>query len=182
MSLQLRMKSDGREKMQVEGACQSAEAKNSTGEKADPMRAVGFLSGFCSGFSRAAFAGAFLAADRGWCRLRFAVDAERRANFAFDPGGEFRVFAQRVLGVFAALTEPLALVRKPRARFFDNPVGDAEVNDFTHARDAFAIHNVELGFSERRRDLVLRDLDLRAIADNLFAVLDLSGAADVNAH
>ena len=48
--------------------------------------------------------------------------------------------------------------------------------------DALAVENVELRGSERRRDLVLDDLRLRAVADDGCAVLELLAAADVDAH
>ena len=49
-------------------------------------------------------------------------------------------------------------------------------------RDALAVHHVELGDAERRRDLVLHDLDPDPVADRLRAALDRLDAADVQAH
>src|ERR687888_647184 len=47
------------------------------------------------------------------------------------------------------------------------------------ARDALAVHYVELALAEWRRDLVLHDLDLRAIAHDAVAVLDRANATNV---
>ena len=74
--------------------------------------------------------------------------------------------------VLAALAEALAVVGEPGAALLDDPVLDAEVEQVAFARDALAVHDVELGLAERRRHLVLDDLDARAAADDLIAVLD----------
>ena len=58
---------------------------------------------------------------------------------------------------------------------------DAEVDEAALARDADAVEDVELGLLERRRHLVLDDLDARAVADRLGAVLERLDAADVEA-
>ena len=57
----------------------------------------------------------------------------------------------------------------------------AEVEQIAFARDAFAVDDVEFGFAERRRDLVLHDFDLGAVADDLVAILDGGDAADIDA-
>ena len=57
----------------------------------------------------------------------------------------------------------------------------AEVEQVARLRDALAVHHVELGLAEGRRDLVLHDLHARAPADDDVAVLDAGDAADVHA-
>ena len=42
---------------------------------------------------------------------------------------------------------------------------DAQIEQLARLGDALAVHDVELGLLERRRDLVLDDLDARAAAD-----------------
>ncbi len=86
-----------------------------------------------------------------------------------------QVFARVVL----ALADLLAVVGIPGAGFVDELVGDAEFDDFPLVRDALAVEDVEEGFLERRRDLVLDDLDLGFVADDLVALLDRADAADV---
>ena len=60
-------------------------------------------------------------------------------------------------------------------------MGDAELDDLAFARDALAVEDVEQRLAERRRDLVLDDLDPRLVADDLLAALDGADAADVEA-
>ena len=95
---------------------------------------------------------------------------------------DVRVVLEELLGVLAPLAEPLAAVGEPRAALLDDPLVDGEVEQVARARDALAVHDVELGFAERRRDLVLDDLHARAAADDGVAVLDAGDAADVHAH
>ena len=56
-----------------------------------------------------------------------------------------------------------------------------EVDQAAGGRDPLAELDVELGLAERRRDLVLDDLDADAVADRLVAVLERLDAADVEA-
>src|SRR5215213_7058823 len=72
------------------------------------------------------------------------------------PNGD--VVLQELLGVFATLTEPVAAVSEPGAALFDNPLFDGQVEEVALTRDPFAIHDVELGFAERWRHLVLDHL------------------------
>src|SRR5687767_3633099 len=108
-------------------------------------------------------------------------DAERGADFVLDPAKHLRVILQGLLRVLAPLPEPLALVGEPRAALLDGAVHDAEVDHVALARDALAVHDVELALAEGRRDLVLDDFDLRAVAHHSVAVLDGADAADVGA-
>src|SRR6266540_951630 len=114
-------------------------------------------------------------------RLRFA-DAQRGADFGLNFVAPRWVVAERVLSVVAPLAQPLALVREPCAGLVDDLVLDADVDQLAEPRYSLAIHDVELGFAERRRDLVLDDFDLGAIPYDVLAVLDLREAADVEAH
>ena len=95
---------------------------------------------------------------------------------------DLRIVLQELLRVLAPLAEPLAAVREPRAALLDDPLVDAEIEQVAGLRDAFAVHDVELGFAERRRDLVLHHLDARAAADDDVAVLDAGDAPDVEPH
>src|SRR5262245_32768482 len=114
-------------------------------------------------------------------RLRFA-DAQRGADFGLDLVAQRGVVAERVLGVVAPLAQPLALVRVPRAGLVDDLVLDADVDQLAEFRDPLAVHDVELGLSERRRDFVFDDFDLGAIPYDVLAVLDLRDPADVEAQ
>jgi hypothetical protein len=85
-----------------------------------------------------------------------------------------------------ALSLPLAdaftVIAVPGTRLLDDLVVGAQIQDLAFARGAFSVQNVEVGFPERRRDLVLDDLDLGFVTDHLIARLDRAGAADVQAH
>ena len=72
-------------------------------------------------------------------------------------------------------------VGEERARLRDDVVLDPEVQDAARRRDAAAELDVELGLAERRRDLVLDDLDADAVADGLGALLEGLDPADVEA-
>src|SRR5579884_1669080 len=95
---------------------------------------------------------------------------------------DFRVLFQIGLGVLAALPNALAVIGKPRARFLDHPGLHAEIDQLAALGDAFAVHDVEIDDLERRRHLVLDDLDPGLIADHLVALLDRTDAADVEAQ
>ena len=56
-----------------------------------------------------------------------------------------------------------------------------QINQFDPLRDALAIHDVEIRFFERRRNLVLHNLCTRPVTNDLAAVLDGLSAADVDA-
>src|SRR5262245_2892447 len=92
-----------------------------------------------------------------------------------------RVVLQELLDVLAALTQTLAAEREPRAALLDDLLVDRQIEQVALARDALAVHHVELGFAEGRRDLVLDDLDPRAASNDDVAVLDGADAADVDA-
>src|SRR5690606_16651124 len=83
------------------------------------------------------------------------------------------------LGVLTALADADTVIAEPAARLLDDTCLDAEVEDFADLRHALAIHDVEFDLLERRRNLVLDHLHARGITDNLVAVLDLAGAANV---
>ncbi len=94
---------------------------------------------------------------------------------------DFRMLLEERLGVAASLPEALFAVGEERARLGDDVLLDAVVDQATGGRDALAELDVELGLLERRRDLVLDDLDLDAVTDRLGAVLERLDPADVEA-
>src|SRR5262245_60301670 len=90
--------------------------------------------------------------------------------------------AQELLDVLASLPQTLAAVSEPRTALFNHLVLDGEVEQIAFARDAYAVHHVELCLAEGRRQLVLHHLDARAAADDGLAFLDAGDATDVDAH
>ena len=122
------------------------------------------------------------------CRAR-----ERRAGHATPsspPGSLSRMRLQRCRD--ARLQERDGVRRGPgRAAsrrsekyepdFCDDLVLDPDVEDAALPGDALAVDDVELGLPERRRHLVLDDLDADAVAVRVAAVLERLDAADVEA-
>ena len=96
-----------------------------------------------------------------------------------DLGHQLRVLREERLHVLPALTELLALVGEPGARLLDEAEVDRDVEERPFAADPLAVHDVELGLLERRRALVLDDLDPGAVADHVGPVLDRLDPADV---
>src|SRR5690606_31618676 len=104
------------------------------------------------------------------------------ADLLFDLDGQLGVLFQVDGDVLLALTDLFAVVGVPGTGLVDEVALDAQVDDFAHAVDALAVHDLELGLAERWRHLVLDDLDAGLAADHLVAFLDGADAADVQAH
>src|ERR1700752_4841255 len=100
------------------------------------------------------------------------------AHRRFDLGGDVGILLEEALGVLAALADALAVEREPGARLLHHAGLDAEIDQFAGLRHALAVHDVELDHLERRRELVLDDLDPGLVADDLGAGLDRADAAD----
>src|SRR5512139_4330450 len=88
------------------------------------------------------------------------VDADGGAHLGLDFVRDLRMLLEVFARVVLALADLLAVVGVPGAGLVNQLVGDAELDDLALARDALAVEDVEEGFLERRRDLVLDDLDL----------------------
>ncbi len=101
------------------------------------------------------------------------------AHLVLDLDRQVGVLAQELARVVLALADLLAVVGVPGAALLEHLGLDAHVDDLALAADALAVEDVELGGLERRRDLVLDDLDLGLVADDLLALLDRADAADV---
>src|SRR6266852_5106685 len=113
---------------------------------------------------------------------RRPADAEGFADFGFDFGGQIDVLVQESLRILAALSDADISIREPRAGLLDDLVLQTDVDELSGLGDPFAVADVDLCLAEWCGALVLDDLDLHARADDLFAFLDLSHAADVDAH
>src|SRR5262245_29010326 len=98
--------------------------------------------------------------------LGLSNHAELAPDPLLDGAIDVRIVLEKLLCVLAPLPQTFATISKPRARFFDDPPVDGEVDEIARARDPFAIHDVELGLAERRRHLVLHDLHPRAATDD----------------
>src|SRR5215831_5521192 len=75
----------------------------------------------------------------------FPCQAELAPDSILDRRVDLRVVLEELLGVLAALAEALAVEREPGAALLDDPLVDGEIQQVARARDAFAVHHVELG-------------------------------------
>src|SRR5215471_588352 len=112
-----------------------------------------------------------------------AAHAVVREHLGLDRVVGLGVIDQELLRVLATLPYALAVEREPRAALLDDirAVRRREVDEIALARHALAVQDVELDLLERRRHLVLDDLDARAVADHRLFLLDRADAADVEA-
>src|SRR5581483_328117 len=116
-------------------------------------------------------------------RLRLECSkAKRFAQFGVELIPRVGILDEPGAGVLSTLPDSLALVTKPGTALLDDAVGDGDVQQIAFTRDAVTVEDVHLGFAERRRYLVLHDLDFRAIAHHRIAVLQRRCATNFDAH
>src|SRR5699024_8817919 len=96
--------------------------------------------------------------------------------------GQLGVRLQEITSLFLALAELLTLIGEPGPRLLNNPGVHAEVKDRALSGNALTVEDVELGDLERRRDLILHDLQPGAVTPHILAVLQCLDAADVAAN
>src|SRR5690606_3574575 len=104
------------------------------------------------------------------------------ADLLLDLGGDIGVLDQPLADIVLALADAIAIVAVPGAGLLDDVLADAELDQLALAGDALAVENLEIGFLERRCDLVLHHLHAGLVAEDLVALLDGAGAADIEAH
>src|SRR5687768_9061049 len=91
---------------------------------------------------------------------------EVREDLRLDLVVELGMLGEARLRVLAALPDPLATEREPRATLVDDVRLGGEVDEIAFARDSLTVEDVELDLLERRRHLVLHNLHARAVADH----------------
>ena len=69
---------------------------------------------------------------------------------------------------------------QPSTAALDVFVGRAEIELVPFEADATGVHHVEFGYAEWRRNFVLYDFGFYALADNHFAILELSNPANID--
>src|SRR5688572_26395611 len=104
------------------------------------------------------------------------------ADPALDLPGDLRMLVEESARVLLALADALTVVAEQGARLLVEALRHANVDDLAVAGDAGPVKDLELGFAERRRYLVLDDLDAGLVADDFLAVLQRADAADVQPH
>src|SRR3954453_6228492 len=114
-------------------------------------------------------------------RVEGGADAELLLDLLLDLVGEVGVVAQEGADVLLALTELVALVGVPSAGLLHEALLDTDVDETALAAETHTPDEVELGLLERRRHLVLDDLDPDPAADRVGALLQGLDAADVGA-
>src|SRR5476649_1119068 len=116
----------------------------------------------------------------------FDDGSDRRQGLHFHLAGDLleqgSVLAEEIAHVFPALAEPHLTVGEPRAALLDHLGVESHVEHAARVGDALVVHDVELGDAERRRDLVLDNLDLDPVADDIEPLLEGIDLADVHAH
>src|SRR5437660_11543799 len=107
--------------------------------------------------------------------------AHGAAHLALDLGHHLGMLIEILLGILAALPQAGLAVSEPGAGLADEAVVHAQIEHAAALGDALAEHDVELRLLERRRHLVLRDLDPGAAADHFRALLELLDTPDFEA-
>src|SRR5262249_41485142 len=108
------------------------------------------------------------------------LQAKLLAQISFQFGGHISVLFQKLLYVFAALTDALAPITEPGSGFLHQVPGHSQVHQVAFAGNALAVHDVKFGFAEGRSSLVFDHFDLGAVTDPTLAVLDSGNAPDAH--
>src|SRR5215831_3822449 len=115
-------------------------------------------------------------------RPDIAANAVVSKHLGLDLPRHVDMIAQELLGVLTPLPDPVPLESEPGPGLLDHATLGAEIDEVTLVADTFTVEDVELHLPERRRHLVLHDLDARAVADDLLAVLEGPDPPDVETH
>src|ERR1700722_7317123 len=102
----------------------------------------------------------------------YRTDAKLFLDLLLDLVGHIGVFQQEVAGVLLALPQLFALIGEPRPGLTNEAMVHTHVDQRAFFADALAVEDVELGLFERRRHLVLDDLDPGAVTNRIGAVLE----------
>src|ERR671911_38637 len=115
-------------------------------------------------------------------RLDRSEQPEFLVDLVEDTLANLVVLLEELLGVLPALPESFIAVCEPGAALLDHIVLDAHVEHASLAGDPLSVHHVELHRLERRRYLVLYDLDPGLVAHGVVADLQRPYAPDVQTH
>src|ERR671910_940492 len=115
-------------------------------------------------------------------RLDRSEQPEFLVDLVEDTLTDLVVLLEELLGVLPALPESFIAVCEPGAALLDHIVLDADVEQASLAGDPLSVHHVELHRLERRRYLVLYDLDPGLVAHSVVADLERADAPDVQTY
>ena len=102
-------------------------------------------------------------------------------NKRLDFGSDLRIFFEVNRGVFLALTYFVAVIGIPCARLIDKIKLNAKINNLAQAMNAFTVHDLEFGLTERGRNLVLHHFHSRFVADYFVALFNRAYTANIEA-
>ena len=84
------------------------------------------------------------------------------ADFGFQLEEGFVIVFQELASVLTALSDTFPFVAIPGTRFFQQIVIYGKIKQIAFTRNSFAVHNIELSFSERGSDFVFHHFDFGA--------------------
>src|SRR5918995_4994576 len=115
-------------------------------------------------------------------RLDGFIEPKLVVDVVEDTLADLAVLFEELFGVLPALPEAFIAVCEPGAALLDHIVLDADVEQASLTGDPLSVHHVELHRLERRRYLVLYDLDPGLVAHSVVADLERAYAPDVQTH
>src|SRR5215203_5585317 len=115
-------------------------------------------------------------------RLEGLEQPELLVDLIEDTLPDLEVLLEELLCVLPALPEAFVAVCEPGTALLDYIVLDADVEQASLTGDPLPVHHVELHRLERRRYLVLYDLDPGLVAHSVVADLERADAPDVQTH
>src|SRR5581483_199430 len=112
-------------------------------------------------------------------RTRGRLDHHLLADPRFDFRRRFRMLLQIIARVLLTLTDTILLIGIPGARFLDDVLLRANVDQLAGLGDALIIKNIEFALLEGRSQLVFDHFNARLTPDNLFTLFDRADAPDI---
>src|SRR5437867_7453381 len=109
-------------------------------------------------------------------------EAHNFTEAELDAAAIIRVILQELARIFAALAKTFTLVGEPGPALFDDAFFDGKIEQVAFARDAFAVHDVELRFTERRSDLVFDDLHFGAASNHFVSIFNGSDSPHIHSN
>ena len=104
------------------------------------------------------------------------------AYLLFDLVADIRVILEIIQHLFTTLAYLHIIVAEPASALLNDVEINCGVDNLAHLGNALTVQYIELRGLEGRRNLVLYDLALGAVADYLAAVLDRLAAAHLDTH
>src|SRR5688572_10206138 len=110
------------------------------------------------------------------------TNAEYRLHFLFHFGEQYRIVLEVHLCILTTLPDALRAVTVPRSRLVDDTGFGGDIEHQRRVTYSLGVHDVEFRLLERRRHLVLHDLDAHVRANDVFLLLHSRDAPDVETY